>query len=64
MITSKEHVATADEIFNVHLPRLNALKQWLLAEGITSRKHGWQPVRIFDEPFVQFDEPFDQTQDG
>jgi hypothetical protein len=57
--TSQEDVATADEIFNVHLPRLDALKQWLLAEGKKARKHGWQPVRIFDDPFVHFDEPFD-----
>ena len=61
--TSQEDVATADEIFNVHLPRLNALKQWLLAEGKKARKHGWQPVRIFDDPFVQLDEPFDPPLD-
>jgi hypothetical protein len=61
--TAKEHVATAKEIFNVHLPRLNTLRQWLLAEDKKAREHGWQPVRIFDGPFVQLeplDPPFDQ----
>ena len=65
---SEEHVAVANEIFDVHLPRLDSLKQWLLVGDRYAREHGWQPLRIFDEPFVQFvdelpDPPFDQIVD-
>jgi lipoprotein NlpI len=34
--TSEEDVATAKEIFNVHLPRLNNLRQWL--QGLAEDK--------------------------
>ena len=52
----------------MHLPRLDSLKQWLLVGDRYAREHGWQPLRIFDEPFVQFvdelpDPPFDQIVD-